>query len=825
VIRFRQVFALLFVLSLPVLAHEEDAGVDSVNSAVVALEPPVLRTPISPTYPPAALLEKREAHVHLELLISELGQVQEARVLESGGADFDAALLEVVRAARFTPAQLSGTPVRALVTYTHVFRLPDNASVDGGQVIPQAYSTTILGRRPISAASSFSVRDRDFELRPIGSVQDILRVTPGLVMVQHSGGGKANQYFMRGFDIDHGTDLALNIDGVPINMVSHAHGQGYADTNFIIPEVVERVEVTKGPYFSNQSDFATAGAVNMVSREKFEHSGVTLGVFGSPGVGQPGARALIVASPQFESLGAQATFAAELGQSNGPFEKPDAWNRYKLLNRLTFAPSENSKLSLVHMSYGSEWSGSGQIPTRAIETGLISRFGTLNPSEGGSTSRHQLALTYSLRPNESSELKALAYFGTYRFNMFSNFTFFLNDETQGDEIEQVDRRIFMGAKLSYRTVRNLGSIRFDSTVGADVRNDEIQNELWNSAQRVQLKNVRANDVHETLGGLFVHEEVTPLRWLRLNVGARVDLLSFAVDNRLATNDPDAPRSGTASALQFSPKASLVLSPFAGENFELDVYANYGHGFHSNDVRGVFSTPAVNPLSRAVGEEVGARTRLFKRFDVAAALWNLDLQNETVWIGDEGTTEVGAASNRFGVELETRFEILPWLAADLDVTLTKSNSAGASTSSQGLVLAPKQTWAGGLSAKHRWGPGELRGGLRFYGLGDRPASDDGELIAEGFTQFDFHLSYQHRWFKVGLDVENLFNGSYRSDQFATSSRLPSEAAVGSSLQSGFSCGTKGRLVPSSDNTFQGCEEVNFTPAYPLTARLNATLYFD
>ena len=219
-----------------------------------------------------------------------------------------------------------------------------------------ALSTTVVAARPVSAASSFVVQDRDFALRPIGGVQDILRVTPGLVVVQHSGGGKANQYFLRGFDADHGTDVALSIDGVPINMVSHAHGQGFSDTNFIIPEVVERVEITKGPYFAGQGDFATAGAVNLVSREGFERSSVGAGFVTSPGHGRAGYRALAIASPTLDlDIDVRATFAAEVGRTNGPFDRPDAWDRYKLFNKLAVQPSPTSSLSLTHMSYVGNW--------------------------------------------------------------------------------------------------------------------------------------------------------------------------------------------------------------------------------------------------------------------------------------------------------------------------------------------------------------------------------------------------------------------------------------------------------------------------------------
>jgi outer membrane receptor protein involved in Fe transport len=686
--------------------------------------------------------------------------------------------------------------------------------------------TLVLGRRPISAASSFSVQDRDFELRPIGSVQDILRVTPGLVMVQHSGGGKANQYFLRGFDADHGTDLALSIDGVPINLVAHAHGQGFADTNFIIPEVVERVQITKGPYFPSQGDFATAGAVDMVSRDAFEHSSAAAGLVASPGHGAAGYRGLAIASPAFDGHPLKGTFAAEIGRSNGPFENPEGWDKYKLFNKLTFDLTADSHLSITEMSYAGDWHGSGQIPARAVDEGLITRWGSIDPDEGGNTARHQIALAYVLRPSETSELRAMAYLASYRFNLFSNFTLYLRDPDLGDEIEQVDRRTFYGGKLAYRVVRARGPVTFDTTIGADLRSDDIHEELWDTLHRRQLAAVRSNDVHETFVGAYFNEELTPARWLRLDVGARADLLSFAVDNRLETSDPAAPASGVGAAHQLSPKASLILTPVDRRSAQLDLYGNYGHGFHSNDVRGVFATPAVTPLARAKGAEVGARARLWRRWDLAAALWRLDLASETVWNGDDGTTGVSDPTTRKGVELETRFEIRPWLAADLALTFTKSQFSTDMANGGGLALAPKQTWAGGLSGRHAVGAGVVRGGLRFYGIGDRPATDDGALTAPGFTQVDLHLGYRRRWFDVAFDIENLLDGDYRSAQFATVSRLRTEPGVGAPLPVGFSCGSNARLASGPvAGRFYGCEDINYTPAYPLTIRLMATLYLD
>ena len=821
------------------------AGGDTSEATGVPVAPKLKDHP-APEYPAAALKERLTANVVLEVDLDETGRVTDVRVLKSAGHGFDEAAVTAVKAWTFEPALQAGVPIRATVELALPFEppplnptpaTPEPAAVTAptpAKAAPppplqgETGATIVLGHKPLSAASSSEVRDRDFALRPIGSVQDILRVTPGLVMVQHSGGGKANQYFLRGFDADHGTDIALSIDGIPINLVSHAHGQGFADTNFIIPELVERVEITKGPYFTSQGDFATAGAVNLVTRTGFEHSSFGFGTGVSPGHGSPSYRGLLIASPKWDK--ANAVFAVEVGRQDGPFDNPEGWDRDKLFNKISVPLTATSNLFIGESSYAGNWHGSGQIPARAVDEGIVSRFGSIDPSEGGNTARHQLFTGYKLRPNEDSELNALAYVGTYRFNLFSNFTLYLDDPNHGDEIEQVDRRTFYGGSVSYRVVQRVGNVRFDTTLGGNARSDDIHEERWHTAQREQLSETRSNDVHETLLGAYVNEEVTPAKWLRADVGLRADLLSFAVDNRLTTSDPTNPKSGVDAAHQFSPKASAVVTPVSQKDAELEIYLNYGHGFHSNDVRGVFATPAVTPLTRAVGEELGARTRLLQKLDFAATGWYLHLDNETVWNGDDGTTAVSPPTNRYGLEFEARYEFTPWLAADGAVTFTHSQFSTDHANGDGLALAPKQTWSGGLSARHELGPGVARAGIRFYGIGDRPASDDGVLVAPGFTQVDAHLGYRHRRFDIAFDVENLLNGDYRSAQFDTVSRLRGEPALGQSVPSGFGCGKSGRLASNpttgaSDGHFWGCEDVNYTPAYPVTLRVMATLFLD
>jgi hypothetical protein len=515
-----------------------------------------------------------------------------------------------------------------------------------------------------------------------------------------------------------------------------------------------------------------------------------------------------------------------VGRQDGPFDNPEGWNKYKLFNKVSFDLTPTSTFTVGESSYASDWHGSGQIPQRAVAAGLIPRLGTIDPYEGGETARHQLSVAYKLNPTQTSELHALAYLAAYRFNLYSNFTLFLRDPQNGDEIEQVDRRTFYGGKASYRFVCDVCGLKLDTTVGANARSDDVHDQLWSTRERQRLSATADHNVHESSVGAFVREEVTPMPWVRLIGGARADFFSFAVDDNLTAAD-----SGVKGASQISPKASLVVTPLATgiandqvqRDYQWDVYVNYGQGFHSNDARGVVVRQSpVTPLARAIGSEVGTRTRMWDRLDLAAALWQLDLASEIVWSGDDGTTQPSDRTHREGIELESRYDITSWLAADLDLTFTRSRFVQNAGNGNGLALAPKQTWSGGLSARHPIG---LRAGLRVYGIGDRPATDDGGLVADGWTLVDLHAGYRHRRFDVALDVENLLDSRAKSAQFATTGRLRDEPPTNAPAPPA-TCGYGSRPAPSVvANNFAGCEDVHFTPVYPLTVRVMTTLFLD
>ena len=685
------------------------------------------------------------------------------------------------------------------------------APADPAAASSARYAATVSADRPMSAASALTVRDQDLRLRPVQRVGDLLRVAPGLITVQHAGGGKANQYLLRGFDADHGTDIALSMDGIPINMVSHAHGQGYADTNFVIPELIERVEVYKGPYFTELGDFATAGAINLVTRKGFSENSVSLsgGQFNT-------IRAVAIASPTFGKL--RPLVAAEVSHSDGPFINPEGFNKYNVFAKLTYDISPSSFISLAVTSYGGDWRASGQIPSREVDAGRLDFFGYVDPTEGGSSARQNVYLAYALRPDKNSEFSALAYYSRYTLKLFSNFTLFSRDPENGDGIEQGDERNIGGLRASYRRRYTWRWLTSDTTIGASARYDDVHNSLYYQRARERLSPVVDHNVREASLSAYLKEELAFSRWVRLIAGVRADYFTFDVtDNREDLTTQEGATSGVRGDYRISPKATLVVSPHR----TTDLFVNFGFGFHSNDARGVVrAVDPVTPLTPALGYEIGARTRLWNRLDLAASFWGLDLDSELVWVGDEGTTEDSGATRRLGFELEGRMRILDWLFADLDVTVNSAQFRQNAGNGNAVALAPRFTLAGGLSVLTKFG---LRGAVRVTGVAARPATEDEFLIAEGFWLLDAQVGYRWRRFEVSLSVENFTNRTYKLAQFATTSRLRTEPPTTAPPPPN-ACPGGTRAQTGDDGNFVGCEDVNFSPGYPINVQARGTFYF-
>lgn len=670
-----------------------------------------------------------------------------------------------------------------------------------------------------SAASSMSIRAFDMMTRPTRSAQDLLRLTPGLVTAQHAGGGKAEQIFLRGFDADHGTDVAIAIDGMPVNMVSHGHGQGYADLHFIIPETVEQIQVQKGPYRAAYGNLATAGAIALSTKEHLEHNLIQVegGAFNTASV------TTLYQIPLPGENEQTAYLAGQFYHTDGPVASPQGFQRFNLFSKFHTHLSEDSKLALSIGGFSSAWDASGQIPVRAVQSGLVDRFGSLDDLEGGTTGRQNVNLTYEAASGNGAFLLQ-SYVTRYTFKLFSNFTFFLEDPLNGDMIEQTDNRDVLGVQGQYSFAHSAGA--GTTTLGGGFRNDDVAVMLWTSPNRIRQTALVHSDIVERNLFLWAEQEYILSPLIRLQLGLRGDYFTYDVNDVLDGDStatlPHA--SGFAQQAILNPKASLVISPTR----TLDLYVNAGSGFHSNDARNNVISERVTDLARvlqrqglsdaeidarlaaqnydpgqretetlprAVGGEVGFRVRPWPRVNIAATGWGLTLEREYVYVGDGGFTELSGASRRYGLDLEARVGLTRWLTADADLNLSRGILVDEPDDTNHIPLAPRVTSTGGLTVQH---PSGLEGTLRYVHIGDRPANEDGSVTAAGYTIVNLLASYRFRAVKVTLSAENLLDVAWNEAQFDTESRL------------------WGEVEPVS--------ELHFTPGNPRNLRLSVAYLF-
>ena len=645
------------------------------------------------------------------------------------------------------------------------------------------------------AASQSSAGHRELELRPRLRAGDLVESVPGLMAVQPEGGGKANEYFLRGFDADHGTDIAFFVDGVPVNMVSHAHGQGYSDLNFLIPELVMSLDGYKGPYYAQFGDFATAGAVNMRLAETFDESYAQYSM-GSYGI----MRGLVVESPKLGDDW-RTVMAAEFYKEDGPFIHPEHLGRFNVYLRATHDLGLWSKVSVTGMSYGGSWNASGQVPARAVcgegepqtpsprGADCISRFDTIDPTQGGSTQRHAVTIAYSAH-TEDSDLTATLYAIRYDFKLYSNFTFFAVDSKNGDEFEQDDDRTTIGGDFRVRKHIHYAGARLTTTFGIQTREDSIDTGLFHDKAREQLSTVVGSGISESEIGAYVEEEIRLNRFVRFVVGARGDRIDVGVDDMLGKS------SGTASQALFSPKYMAVLSPVS----QVELFADYGRGFHSNDARGAVPTSnAVTLMAPATGYEVGLSAQPIHGLRLTANAFLLDLDSELVWNGDTGMTYAAGRTRRYGAELGARYRIGNWLFADLDATFIHARFRDSPSGDNLLPLAPSRTFTAGIGAKRTLGDWTPMAELRVRSIDDRPASDDGSLVAQGFTIVDANVGARWKNVELTLDVQNVFDATWRQTSFAYTSRLSWEP--------------------------QPVRGINFTPGWPRTFIGRAAVYWQ
>ncbi len=609
----------------------------------------------------------------------------------------------------------------------------------------------IEAERPYSAASDKTFRQADFSLRPRNSAQDLLRLVPGLVLAQHAGGGKAEQIFLRGFDADHGTDVNISIDDMPVNMISHGHGQGYADLHFIIPEIVQRVDVEKGPYFARYGDLATAGAVGFHTLDSLPENTVKIegGAFETY-------RALgLVRGPG--SVGINSYFGAEVFSSRGFFDNPQNFKRLILFGKGTAAIGDQASLSASLLTFKSDWDANGQIPQRAVDQNLISEFGSLDPTEGGATSRTTSILSYNSGGSDPFTLTGSI--TDYRFSLYSDFTFFRQDSVHGDEREQTDRRTMLSLRAEKVSSWMLGSSFMRTTIGATLRSDNIQTALYHDTARVRLDTKIDAVIAERQIGPYAQQEII-LPWIQVLVGARADYLNINVANKLS---PNAQPSGIRQQFVISPKATIAV-PIV---YDATLFLNSGFGFHSNDARVVVQSAADSTIPRAFGAEVGARFgHPGQVLSGSIAFWQLDLESELVYSGDEGDFSTAGRTRRQGVDIEARIQPTPWLTLGADATFSRGRFIDSAIGNNYIPLAPELT----LTANAVIHLEHFGSAIRLRDVGDRPANQDNSVIAKGYSVFDLSASYQFSHYEFYANVENLFNVSWHEAQFDTNSRI-------------------------------------------------------
>jgi outer membrane receptor protein involved in Fe transport len=620
------------------------------------------------------------------------------------------------------------------------------------------------------AASEGAVRAELLKSRPALRPGEVLEFVPGVIVTQHSGDGKANQYFLRGFNLDHGTDFATTVNGTPVNMPSHGHGQGYSDLNFLVPELIERIEYRKGPYFARSGNFSAAGSADIVYRRTLDTP------FAAITLGERGYRRIVGGGSVEVSPGTHLLGVAEVHRNDGPWEVPEDLQRTNAVVTLS-GGTRAQGWSASLMGYDAEWTATDQIPERLIEAGSFDgepfgRFDSLDPSDGGNTRRISLSGEWH-RATENSTTRASFYAIDYRLKLFSNFTYALERPALGDQFSQQDDRTVYGMMASHALAHDLVGRPARTEFGLQVRHDRIRVGLFDTVEREIVATTREDKVRETHVGVYAQTSLEIASWLHATGGLRADHGRFKV--RSLSN---AENSGTASDRLFSPKLSLVFGPWSRTEF----FVNAGRGFHSNDARG--TTANVDPrtgdpvddvpgLVKAEGYEIGARTELIPGLQSSLALWKLDFDSELVYVGDAGATEANRPSTRRGVEWNNRYIPRPWLLIDADLAWTRARFTGDDPDDVGdripnsvdkiASFAVTVRDIAGWSASMQW---------RYLGSG--ALIEDNSVRSRSSTLTNLRVNYRfHRKAEVTLDVFNLFDRDVNDIEYFYESRLPTE----------------------------------------------------
>ncbi|WP_426344906.1 TonB-dependent receptor [Pseudoduganella sp. R-32] len=599
------------------------------------------------------------------------------------------------------------------------------------------------------SAGMGSVLQRQLEARTIYRPGELLEATPGLVASQHSGEGKANQFYLRGFNLDHGTDLRTTVDGMPVNQRSHAHGQGWTDLNFIIPELVARLDYSKGPYNASNGDFSSAGAtaINYSSRLPQDQASATAGQNGY-------GRALLAGSRESGDKGS-LLYAVEAVHNDGPWTRGDNYRKLNAVLRYSEGFANNG-YTITAMAYRGAWNATDQIPQRAVDNGLLGRFDGIDLTDGGQARRFSLSAAWA-RSDDKQTTRANAYVINNRLELFSNFTYFLDDPLHGDQFAQPDRRVTSGFDVSHSWHDHMDDMAWSTTLGLQAQNDNIFNALQHTQARQVLATVRADHIVETSAALYLQQRLRVTPWLRGEAGARLDRYRFGVGQA---------RAGDTLA---SPGISLAFGPWERTEF----YLNAGRGFHSNDARGVTQAqePAT-PLARSRGLEFGLRSEAVKGLQTVLALYRLDFDSELIYLGDAGSTEAGRPSRRYGIEFSNYYKPFKWLSLDADLAFARGRFRQAAPEGEripGAVEGVAQL-AATLTPAGPWS-----GSLRLRWFGPRPLVEDNSVRSKASATVNGRLAYKLAA-RATLELEgfNLANRQVSAIDYFYASRLGGEA---------------------------------------------------
>ena len=607
------------------------------------------------------------------------------------------------------------------------------------------------------SASQGVVGYADFSTRPLARVGELVEVVPGMIATQHSGPGKANQYFLRGFNLDHGSDFSTFFEGMPVNFRTHAHAQGYMDLNFIIPEIIERVDFKKGPYSANTGDFSLAGTSSMKTYDTLERGFVEV-TAGS------GDEIRVVVADSFSTEQGSLLYALEHQQTNGMFVLDQDVRKYNGLLKYT-GEIDGIPSQLTLTAYDSEWISTNQVPQRAVASGQIDRFGFIDPDLGGQSHRYSLSGRFEL-----GEWDLTAYASAYYMSLINNPTYVLNDPINGDEFEQEDERLLFGGSLLRKGAFDFLGLQAASLVGAEARYDDVQElNLFNTRSRVRYDSVREDDAQELSLSAYAESEFMVSEKLRLTTGLRVDYIRFDVEALRPQN------SGSDNDALLQPKFGLAYRLADS----LEFYANYGHGFHSNDVRAAVNridpitgedTEAQDILVEGRGGEIGFRYDNLRGFNVTLTAFELATDSELVFVGDAGTTEPSDPTRRSGVELNAFYSINDRLVIDFSAARASGHFRGLPDGENSITDAHENVAAAGLSYVGTQG---ITASLRVRYFGDAALTEDESVMKEDSTLVNAGVSYAFGAWEMGIDALNLFDAEDDDIAYFFESRLPGE----------------------------------------------------